>query len=382
MSKRDYYEVLGVERGASVEDIERAYRKLARQHHPDRNIGETDAEHRFKEVTEAHEVLISVEKRERYDRYGHAGLDPQDTGFGPAGSNFSDIVTDLFSAFMGGGNTRKRGGPKRGNDRRQVIDLQLHEIITDVKKNITVHRRETCIDCSGKGTKSGKRNTCPQCNGRGEFAQRQGFFEIRQTCPRCQGEGAVIADPCPTCRGGGQIDATRTVEVRIPAGSDTGLRLVVPGEGDAGQPGAERGDLELVVRLAEHPDFERDGTHLICNVGLTYSQAALGATIEIPTLTGLAKLVIPQGTQSHTELLVRGEGLPELRVDRRGQPISNTRRGDIRVRVIVQTPRDLNKRQEELFRELADIEHKHVDGPKKSFLGKLKGWFTSSDEKR
>jgi molecular chaperone DnaJ len=381
MTKRDYYEVLGVERGASTDDIERAYRKLARQHHPDRNIGDTEAEHKFKEITEAHEVLVNEEKRERYDRYGHAGLDPNDSGFGPAGATFSDIVSDLFSAFMGGGGQRRRGGPRRGSDRRQVLDLQLHEVITESRKSVSVRRHEFCTECGGKGTKTGKRMTCPQCNGRGESAQRQGFFELRQTCPRCQGEGAILADPCGTCRGDGRVEATRSVDVKVPAGSDTGLRLLLPGEGDAGQPGAERGDLELVVRIADHPDFQRDGTNLICAVPVSFSQAALGATLEIPTLTGKANLQVPRGTQSHTELRVAGEGLPELRVDRRGQPVGGGRRGDLRVLVVVETPNALGKRQEELLRELAELEHKQVAGPKKSFLGRVKGWFGASEAK-
>jgi molecular chaperone DnaJ len=381
--KRDYYEVLGVARGAGTEEIERAYRKLARQFHPDRNIGDPEAEHKFKEVTEAHEVLVNEERRDRYDRYGHAGLDPQDSGFGPTGSSFSDIVSDLFNSFMGsGGNGRRRGGPRRGGDRRQVLDLQLHEVIAEARKTVKVRRMEVCTDCGGKGTKSGKRVTCPQCHGRGEATQRQGFFELRQTCPRCHGEGAVIADPCPTCRGDGRVEAERAVEVRVPAGADTGLRLLLPGEGDAGQPGAERGDLELVVRVQEHADFRRDGTNLISAVPITYSQACLGAILEIPTLTGKAKLEVPRGTHSHTELRIAGEGLPDLRVDRRGQPINSGRRGDLRVLVAVETPQGLTKRQEELLRELAEIEHKHVAGPRKSFLDRVKGWFGSADEKK
>ena len=382
--KRDYYEILGLSKNASGEDIERAYGKLARQHHPDRNIGEPEAEHKFREATEAYAILNDQDKRARYDRYGHAGVEAADSGFGPAGgSNFTDLVTDLFSAFMGGGGQQRRkgGGPRRGGDRQQIIDLQLHEILTEVKKKITVERFEVCVECSGKGNKSGKRVTCKQCNGRGEYAQRQGVFELRQTCPRCQGEGAVIADPCTKCRGDGRVQASRTVEVKVPAGADTGLRLVLGGEGDAGQPGADRGSLELIVRIAEHPDFQRDGIHLISAVPITYSQAALGAVIEMPTLTGKTKLNVPHGTQSHTELRVGGEGLPELRVDRRGQPIPNGRRGDLRILVVIETPQNLSKRQEELLRELAEIEHKDVSGTKKGFVNKVKGWFTA-DEKR
>ena len=381
-AKRDYYEVLGVERNATTDDVEKAYRKLARQYHPDRNIGDPEAALKFKEVTEAHEILVHEEKRARYDRYGHAGVNGDAAEFGPAGATFSDIVSDLFSAFMGGGGgQRRRGGPKRGGDRRQIIEVQLQDLIHEIKTSVQVRRFELCADCGGMGTKSGKRSPCVQCAGRGEFVQRQGFFELRQTCPRCNGEGTIIADPCGTCRGDGRVETNRSVEVRIPAGADTGMRLLLPGEGDAGQPGSERGDLELVVRVAEHPDFQRDGVHLACAVPISYSQAALGAVIEIPTLTGKTKLTIPRGTQSHTELRVSGEGMPELRVDRRGQPVTSGRRGDLRVLVVVETPTSLDKRQEELLRELAEIDQKKVAGPKKSFIEKLKGWFKSSEQK-
>jgi molecular chaperone DnaJ len=383
-TKRDYYDVLGVQKGASADEIEKAYGKLARKYHPDRNIGEPDAEHKFREVTEAYEILSSEDKRERYDRYGHAGLDPNSGGFGPAGATFTDLFSDIVSAFMGGGGGRRSGGggSRRGSDRREILEVQLHEVLHEARKNVSVRRLEQCADCGGKGTKSGKRATCPQCNGRGEYAQRQGIFELRQTCSRCHGEGAVIADPCGTCRGEGRVQVTRTVEVKVPAGSDTGLKLLLSGDGDAGQAGGERGDLEVVVRVADHPDFQRDGVHLVCAVPVSYSQAALGASIEIPTLTGKAKLEIPRGTQSHTELRVAAEGLPELRVDRHGRAVPNSRRGDLRVLVVIDTPQTLSKRQEELLRELAETEQKDVAGPRKGFIDRVKGWFSASDERK
>jgi molecular chaperone DnaJ len=377
--KRDYYEVLGVDRNSDTQHIEKAYRKLARQYHPDRNIGDAEAEHKFKEVTEAHEVLINVEKRDRYDRYGHAGLEDQG-GFGPGASGFSDLVTDLFSAFMGGGGRKKGAGPRRGDSRRQVLKLELHQVLTEFHTKIHVRRRELCPECRGNGSKSGNKMTCVQCQGRGEYVHRQGFFEVRQTCPRCGGEGSVISDPCNSCRGDGRIDATRDVDVKIPAGADTGLQLLLVGEGDAGQPGAPRGDLQLIVQIAEHPDFQRDGVNLLTAVPISYSQAALGATVEVPTLTGKTKLTIPRGTQSHTELRVAGEGMPELRVDRRGTPMSSTRRGDLRVVVVIETPQHLSKRQEELLRELADLDHKDVSPARKGFLGKLKNLFGSESQ--
>lgn len=381
--KRDYYEILGVTKDAGTEEVERAYRKLARQHHPDRNIGDPAAESRFKEVTEAHEVLVNADKRERYDRFGHAGLeggggDP----FGQAGS-FSDIVNDLFGAFMGGGGQQRRGqrGPQRGADLRMPLDLDLKEAVSGVKKAVKVRRYEKCNDCSGAGSKTGKRNTCPRCKGRGEFIQRQGFFEMRQPCPSCQGTGSVIADPCPACSGVGRVQAERTVSVTVPPGADNGLRLFVGNEGDAGEPGAPRGDLELVIRVAEHSLFKRDGADLVIEAWpVTFSQAALGTTLELPTLTGRVKLTVPAGSQTGHEFRVRGSGAPELRVSRQGTPIENTRKGDLRVTVVVETPSQLTKRQEELFRELAEIEHKEVSPARTTFFDKLKHLFTADTE--
>jgi molecular chaperone DnaJ len=379
--KRDYYETLGVARDAGTEEIERAFRKLARQHHPDRNIGDKDAEAKFKELTEAHAVLVDETKRERYDRYGHAGLEGMnDPGFGQP-TSFADIVNDLFGTFMGGGSRRGgQRGPQRGSDLRMALDITLVEAAKGIKKDVKVRRHEICLDCSGTGSKSSKRTTCNRCRGRGEFIQRQGFFELRQTCPACNGTGTVIADPCSACHGGGRIQVERSIGVNVPPGADTGLRLFVGGEGDAGEPGAPRGDLELVVRVAEHAVFKRDGADLfIDGFPLTFSQAALGATLEVPTLTGRAKLSVPPGTQTATEFRIRNEGIPELRVNRQGAAVEHTRKGDLRVTVIVETPSQLTKRQEELLRELAEIEHKQVSPHRKGFFDKIKNLFTSSE---
>jgi molecular chaperone DnaJ len=377
--KRDYYETLGVSKNASTEEIERAFRKLARQHHPDRNIGDKDAEAKFKELTEAHEVLIDEAKRDRYDRYGHAGLEGMnEPGFGQA-TSFADIMNDLFGTFMGGGRRGPRG-PQRGSDLRMALDIDLVEAAKGVKKEVRVRRHEVCLECGGTGSKNGKRTTCQRCKGRGEFVQRQGFFELRQTCPNCNGAGTVIAEPCGACHGGGRIQVERTISVNVPPGADTGLRLFVGGEGDAGEPGAPRGDLELVVRVAEHKLFKREGSDLfILGFPITFSQAALGATMEIPTLAGRAKLTIPPGTQSGAEFRVRGEGMPELRVNRQGAPIENTRKGDLRVAVVVETPTHLTKRQEELLRELAEIDNKHVSPQRRGFFDKIKDLFSSPE---
>jgi molecular chaperone DnaJ len=376
-TKRDYYEILGVARDASTDDIERAFRKLARQYHPDRNIGDAEAEHKFKECTEAHDVLTDEDKRDRYDRFGHAGVDAMpDHGFGQP-TSFTDIVNDLFG-FMGGG--RRQRGPRRGSDLRMALDIDLVEAARGVKKQVKVRRHEICLECSGTGSKGNKRTTCSRCKGRGEFVQRQGFFELRQTCPQCQGAGTVIADPCPGCRGGGRTEVERTISVAVPPGADTGLRLFVGGEGDAGEPGAPRGDLELVVRVAEHRLFQREGADLfIEEFPITFSQAALGANLEVPTLTGRAKLQVPAGTQTATEFRLRGEGMPELKVTRQGQPVEHTRQGDLRVTVVVETPTHLTKRQEELLRELAEIEHKQVSPQRKSFVDKIKDLFTPTE---
>lgn len=379
-TKRDYYEVLGVARNASTEEIERAFRKLARQHHPDRNIGDKEAEARFKECTEAHAVLVDEVKRERYDQYGHAGLEGMnEPGFGQPPS-FADIMNDLFGTFMGGGGRRGPRGPQRGSDLRMALDITLVEAAKGIKKEVKVRRHEVCLECSGTGSKNSKRMQCGRCKGRGEFIQRQGFFELRQTCPACNGAGTVIADPCSACHGGGRTQVERSISVTVPPGADTGLRLFVGGEGDAGEPGAPRGDLELVVRVADHPVFKRDGADLfILGFPLTFSQAALGATLEVPTLTGKTKLTVAPGTQTGTEFKIRNEGMPELRVNRQGSPLEHTRKGDLRVTVVVETPSHLTKRQEELLRELAEIENKQVSPHRKSFFDKIKNLFASTE---
>ncbi len=381
MAKADYYEVLGVSRNADAEEIGKAYKKLARQYHPDRNIGDPEAEAKFKMVVEAHEVLIDEQKRQIYDRYGHAGLENSGgggPGFGPS-ATFADLVDGLFGAFMGGGG-RSRGprGPQRGSDLRMPIDITLLEAAQGVRKSVKVKRLETCLECMGKGSTSGKKQQCTRCKGRGEVIQRQGFFEFRQTCSTCNGSGETVSDPCKACSGVGRVQVERSVTANVPPGADTGLRLLLGGEGDAGDPGAPRGDLELVVRVQEHEMFVREGKDLyLPEFPITFSQAALGATVEVPTLTGKVSLTIPAGTQSHTEFRIRGEGMPELRVNRHGSPIESTKKGDLVLRCTVEVPTQLTKRQEELLRELAEIEHKQVSPTRKSFLDKIKGIFHS-----
>jgi molecular chaperone DnaJ len=378
--RRDYYEVLGVARDASTDDIERAFRKLARQYHPDRNIGDAEAEHKFKECTEAHEVLVDEDKRDRYDRYGHAGLEGMNQPGSGQPPSFADIVNDLFG-FMGGqGGGRRQRGPQPGASLRMALDIELVEAAKGVKKQVKVRRHEVCLECAGSGSKNSKRATCPRCKGRGEFIQRQGFFELRQTCTTCQGAGTVIADPCSACRGAGRVEVERTISVTVPPGADTGLRLMVGGEGSAGEPGAPRGDLELVIRVAEHKLFQRDGIDLFVEgFPITFSQAALGAVLDVPTMNGRSKLTVPPGTQTGTEFRIRGEGMPELKVTRQGTPVENTRKGDLRVTVVVETPTQLTRRQEELLRELAEIEKKQVSPHHKGFFDKIKDLFTTPE---
>jgi molecular chaperone DnaJ len=363
-SKRDYYEVLGVGREADAEEIKRAYRRLAMQYHPDRNVGNPDAEERFKETAEAYEVLRDPDKRHRYDRYGHAGLEGMNVPhFNDAQSVF-DLFGDLFGDIFGG---RGRAGPQPGRDLQVAVDLELVEAARGVTKGITLGREELCSDCSGNGCRRGTSPApCRRCNGRGVVVVNQGFFRVQQTCRGCGGRGAVITDPCPECNGNGRVMARRSLDVNIPPGVDTGTRIRISGEGEAGDPRAPRGDLYCLIRVREHPFFHRDGTNLVCQVPVTVSQATLGAEIEIPTLGGKIPHSLKRGVQSGEIVRVAGLGMPNLR---------GGRAGDLLVQVVVEVPRTLTKRQEELYRELAELDQKHVSPQRKSFMDKLRDFF-------
>jgi molecular chaperone DnaJ len=367
-AKRDYYEVLNVSREADAEEIKRAYRKLAMQYHPDRNVGDEEAEQKFKEAAEAYEVLSDGEKRQRYDRYGHAGLEGLNVPhFNDAQSVF-DLFGDLFGDIFG---QRGRGGARRGRDQKTEIVLELAEAASGVTKTISVSREELCGDCSGSGARRGSRpSPCKRCNGHGVVIQSQGFFRVQQTCRACGGSGSVITDPCSGCSGRGRVVARRTLEVQVPAGVDNGTAIRLSGEGEAGDAGAPRGDLYCVVSVREHSLFQRDGVNLVCQVPITICQAVLGAEIEVPTLEGPNKQVLRAGIQSGDVLRIGGKGMPSLR---------GGRRGDLLAQLIVETPRHLNQRQEELFRELAELEHTHVSPQRKSFLDKLKEFFTPTE---
>jgi len=368
-SKRDYYEVLGIVREADGEEIQRAYRKLAMQYHPDRNVGDAEAELKFKEAAEAYEILRDPDKRQRYDRYGHAGLEGLNVPhFNDAQSVF-DLFGDLFGDLLGG--ARGRHGPQRGRDHKVEVELTLAEAAHGISKTVTVSREELCSECSATGEKRGTRPTpCRRCNGHGVVIQSQGFFRVQQTCRACGGTGTIISDPCQACHGQGRVVAKRTIEVAIPAGVDNGTAIRLSGEGEAGDPGAPRGDLYCVVHVREHAFFKRDGTHLICHVPITFSQAALGAEIEVPTLDGPLLHTLKHGTQSGDVLRIAGKGMPSLR---------GGRKGDLLVQVAIETPRHLTKRQEELIRELAELEKSHVSPQRKGFLDKLREFFAGQE---
>ena len=346
-AKRDYYEILGVERSASDQEIKSSYRKLAMQYHPDRNPGNPQAEEKFKEASEAYSVLIDSEKRARYDQFGHAGLG--NGGFGgfdpSAFTDFSDIFGDLFSDFFGVNvGTGRRNRAQKGGDARADLNLTFEEAAFGKKTEVRVRRYESCEQCHGSGTAAGKGPvTCSTCGGRGQVRYQQGLFSVARTCPNCGGIGRVITDPCTKCKGEGRQVRERTVEVNVPAGVEDGTRMRYQEQGDAGVNGGPAGDLYVVLHVKAHPFFEREGKDLFCSVPVSFAQAALGAEITIPTLDGEYKLKVPEGTQSGTVLRVRGKGVPSIR---------GGGKGDLHVQVRVQTPSKLTKRQRELLAEL------------------------------
>jgi molecular chaperone DnaJ len=365
-SKRDYYEVLGVSRDSDEETLKKAYRKLAMQYHPDRNVGDHEAEAKFKEAAEAYDVLRDPQKRQVYDRYGHAGLEGALPNFGSADS-VMDIFGDIFGDFFGGG--RRRRGPQPGRDLQMAVEITLVEAAHGTRKELKIPRDESCADCGGSGAKPGTRPaTCRRCNGHGVVIQGQGFFRIQQTCSACGGHGQVITDPCTTCHGRGAIQVERTITIAIPPGVDNDVSIRVSGEGEAGERGAPPGDLYCVIRVRKHPLFVRHGLDLHCEVPVTFSQAALGSPLEVPTLEGkVVTQTLKRGTQSGDEIRISGKGMPHLRG---GRP------GDLVVHVRVITPRHLTKRQEELFRELEELEGKEVSPERKSFLDRLREFFS------
>ncbi|CAA7616250.1 molecular chaperone DnaJ [Magnetospirillum sp. UT-4] len=345
MSKRDYYETLGVERGASADDLKKAYRKLAMQYHPDRNPDDPTAAEKFKEINEAYDVLKDDQKRAAYDRFGHAAFEGGGGGR-PGGfefsGGFSDLFEEMFGDFMGGGRRGQASG--RGNDLRYNMEISLEEAFAGKAATITVPSSAQCESCNGTGGKDGSQPVaCPTCHGAGKVRAQQGFFTIERTCPACQGMGRVIKDPCRTCGGQGRVRKDKTLSVNIPAGVEDGTRIRLGGEGEAGMRGAPAGDLYLFLTVKPHRLFQRDGANIYCRVPIPMVTAALGGTIEVPTIEGtLTKVTIPPGTQPGNQFRLKSKGMSVLR---------SPARGDMFIQAMVETPVRLTPRQEELLRE-------------------------------
>ncbi len=369
MSKRDYYEVLGVAKNAAEEDIKKAYRGLAMRYHPDRNPGDDESAHLFKEAAEAYAVLSDAEKRQVYDRYGHEGLRGVSMpDFGNMDSVFQGLG-DILGGLFGGGQRGAQGGNHLGI----ALEIDLIEAYRGCKRAVDIPRQEHCTTCGGSGAKPGSRPAkCRQCNGRGANDVRMGPFQMRTQCSACGGAGSIITDPCGQCRGRGRVKVTRKLEVSIPAGIDGGQRITLRGEGEVGEPGAPAGNLICEIHVRQHAMFRREAEHLICQVPITFSQAALGAEIEVPSLDGPLTNYIRAGVQSGDVVRIPGKGMPILG--------AGGRRGDLHVVVTVETPKNLSKRQEELLRELADLDQKNVSPQRKSFFEKLRGLFTGDTE--
>jgi molecular chaperone DnaJ len=376
-SKGDYYEILEVSRDASGDQIKSAYRKAAMKWHPDRNPeNKSEAEHRFREASEAYSVLSDPQKRATYDRYGHAGLSGQVFDVSNIGSIFEEFQ-DVFGEMFGfqdifGGGRQRRGGrarAQRGNDMRYDLKLSFEDAAAGVKTKIKIPRMEDCAACGGTGAKPGAgMDTCETCKGRGQLHYQQGFFAVSRTCPNCRGAGKIIKEACAECRGQGRIERSRTIEVSVPAGVDNGMRLRVPGEGEQGTNGGVPGDLYIFIEVKDHPFFERRGADLYCNVPITVPQAALGAEIMVPTMSGDEKLTIPEGTQPGTLFRRKGRGLPD----------PHGGRGDLYVNVRVVIPSKLTKEQKALFEQLhrvVKVENRPVER-NSSFFDKVKDIFS------
>jgi molecular chaperone DnaJ len=379
MAKRDYYEILGISKNATDAEVKKAYRRMAQKYHPDRNPDDKVAEDHFKEAKEAYEVLNDPRKRAAYDQFGHAGVDPSmGGGAGPggfgAGASFSDIFGDVFGDIFGAGGGGGRGGARvyRGADLRYNLELTLEEAVRGTTVKIRVPTMVQCGSCGGSGAREGsKPTTCTTCGGHGQVRMQQGFFSIQQTCPSCRGTGTVIGDPCPACHGQGRVKEQKTLSVKVPAGVDTGDRIRLAGEGEAGENGGPAGDLYVQIRVKEHPIFSRDGNDLYCEVPISFVTAALGGELEVPTLDGRVKLKIPEETQTGRLFRLRSKGV---------QPVRGGAHGDLLCRVVVETPSHLSSKQKELLEEFEQTLHaggsRHrpqetswLDGVKKFFEG-------------
>ena len=367
--KRDYYEVLDVHKNASETEIKKAFRKQAIQYHPDKNPGDKVAEEKFKELSEAYEVLSDAQKRAQYDQFGHAGVSGAggfSGGFGGfgAGTPFGDIFGDIFSdIFGGGGGSRGRSQGRRGDDLLYNLEITFEEAAFGVEKKIDVPFAKKCAACNGTGAKPGSEaKVCPTCRGAGQVRYQQGFFSVSKTCSHCNGEGKIVTDPCPDCRGKGTVKDTKTLSIKVPAGVETGSRLKSTGDGGQGVKGGPNGDLYVAINVKEHPIFQREDNDVICEFPISFIQAALGCEIEIPTLDGKVAMKIPDGTQSGKIYRLRGKGIPSLQ---------GYGRGDQMVIIKVETPTNLNKRQKELLEEFARNSNDNSHPIKKGFLDKV-----------
>jgi molecular chaperone DnaJ len=375
MAKRCYYEVLEVSKSATLDELKVSYRRLAMRFHPDRNPGDGEAEAKFKEATEAFEVLSDQDKRAAYDRYGHDGLQGMGGGGGQQVQvDLGDLFGGLLSDLFGGRGRGRRSGPQPGRDVQVILDIDLAEAARGVTKKVTIQREDLCATCNGTGAKPGTKVTsCKRCGGQGEVITQQMFFPMPTACRACNGSGQIITDPCSGCRGEQTVVGRHELEVKVIPGVDTGDRIRYAGMGDAGDAGAPRGNLEFAIRVKEHKFFQRDGQNLVCQWPITFAQAALGGPVEITTLVGeKVKYELPRGIQTHEVLRLSGHGMPARRG---GRP------GDLLVQVVVDTPQALNAEQEQLFRKLAELEKSQVGPPpKKSFFSKLKDLFGTEEK--
>ncbi len=375
MAKRDYYEVLGVNRDADEDALKKAYRKLAMKWHPDRNPDNPKAEEHFKEAKEAYEVLSDAQKRAAYDRHGHAGVDAAaGAGAGGAGyGSFADAFGDIFGEIFGGaaGGGRSRSGVYRGADLRYNLEITLEQAAHGTETRIRIPTADECATCKGTGAKPGTSpKQCPTCHGHGQVRMQQGFFSIQQTCPNCHGAGKVVSDPCQACSGAGRVKSHKTLSVKIPAGVDEGDRIRLAGEGEHGMNGGPAGDLYVQLHIKAHAVFQRDGDDLHCEMPISFTTAALGGEIEIPTLDGTAKIKVPHETQSGKAFRLRGKGIKGVR---------SSHHGDLFCHVVIETPVSLTERQKELLREFEATTEKHADrhNPRaKSWMEKVKEFFT------
>jgi molecular chaperone DnaJ len=369
-SKRDYYEILSVPRNAPDEEIKKAYRKCALQWHPDRNPGNKKAEDNFKEATEAYQVLADPQKRKIYDQLGHEGLNSQ--GFGASGfssAGFGDIFEDIFENFFSGGSGgSRRARPQKGSDLGATLEISLEEAAFGAEKTIDIQREESCSHCGGEGAKPGtEKKVCPTCRGTGQVLASSGFFSISRSCPKCHGQGEIIEYPCPECHGSGRRMARRKIQTKVPAGVDTGVRMKISGEGEAGHRGGPRGDLYVEIHMKPHEIFTREGDDLVCLAPISMTQAALGGEILVPTLKGTIALKIPAGTQSGKSFILKGKGFHSLR---------GHGTGDEEVRIQVETPTRLTLEQAELLQRFAEISGEKVNPVSAGFVNKVKKLFS------